>query len=163
MTEINRDAIVAQLDRLLAERDALREERDALRTKLEAREANAETSTEAEVEHEHVWRRHQNVTTSGYALPPYEACVECGVARQVDEEAVPVRNKRDGLYPKFRVERLRPSSRGLDHDDCDYFVLDMKHDPHAIPALITYANACEADLPQLARDLRERFACGIDE
>lgn len=35
-------------------------------------------------DHEHVWQRRQNVTSSGYAMPPYDVC-RCGAARHVDE------------------------------------------------------------------------------
>lgn len=44
----------------------------------------------------------------------------------------------DGLREKFRVERTAPSSRGIDHSDCQYFVLDPKHDPGARFALRAY-------------------------
>jgi hypothetical protein len=59
-----------------------------------------------------------------------------------------------GLFAKFRVERLTPSSRGIDHTGCRYFVLDITHDPHALPAALAYADSCEAEYPQLARGLR---------
>jgi len=60
-----------------------------------------------------------------------------------------------GLFAKFHVERLRPSSRGIVHNDCRYFVLDITHDPHALAAALAYADSCEAEYPQLARDLRK--------
>jgi hypothetical protein len=66
-----------------------------------------------------------------------------------------------GLFAKFRVERLTPSSKGIDHSDCRYFVLDLTHDPHALPAALVYANSCESELPLLARDLRVRVAKSI--
>jgi hypothetical protein len=59
-----------------------------------------------------------------------------------------------GLHAKFHVERLTPSSRGIAHDDCQYFVLDVTHDPLAAPALLAYAEHCESGYPQLAADLR---------
>jgi hypothetical protein len=37
-------------------------------------------------QHVHTWIQRQNVTTSGYALPPYEVC-ECGAARSVASHA----------------------------------------------------------------------------
>lgn len=55
-----------------------------------------------------------------------------------------------GLYEKFRVTRLDDSPR---HDGCDYFVLDLNHDPHAIPALEAYAESCRESFPVLAEDL----------
>jgi len=59
-----------------------------------------------------------------------------------------------GLFAKFRVERLTPSSRGIDHTGCRYFVLDITHDPHALPAALAYANSCESEYPFLAADIR---------
>jgi hypothetical protein len=59
-----------------------------------------------------------------------------------------------GLFAKFRVERLTSSSRGIDHTDCRYFVLDITHDPHALPAALTYADSCESEYPFLAQDIR---------
>lgn len=44
-----------------------------------------------------------------------------------------------GLVDKFRVERLTPSSRGIDHTGCRYFVLDPAHDVAARQALMCYA------------------------
>lgn len=59
-----------------------------------------------------------------------------------------------GLYRKFRVERLSdPTGK---HRDCTYFVLDEAHDKYASAALRAYADACEAEFGQLARDLRAR-------
>lgn len=63
-----------------------------------------------------------------------------------------------GLFQKFEVRRTDGSSEpGGKHHVCDYFVLDMNHDPLAKPALQAYAAACEATHPQLAADLRTRF------
>jgi len=59
-----------------------------------------------------------------------------------------------GLSAKFKVERLRPSSSGVDHTGCRYFVLDITHDPHALPAALAYANSCESEYPFLAEDIR---------
>jgi len=59
-----------------------------------------------------------------------------------------------GLYDKFRVERTDGTSAvGQKHDGCEYFVLDLDHDPHALPALKAYAESCRASYPALARDL----------
>lgn len=49
-------------------------------------------------------------------------------------------NPKGGLNRKFKVDRLAPSSRGIDHTKCDYFVLDPLHDPVARQALIHYAS-----------------------
>lgn len=58
-----------------------------------------------------------------------------------------------GLQEKFKVERLRPSSRGIDHGECRYFVLDPEHDKHARRALYAYASDIEDEEPELAHDL----------
>lgn len=63
-------------------------------------------------------------------------------------------DKRMGLYHKFNVERTDVKHLpGEKHDRCAYFVLDITHDPHAIPALSAYADSCKADFPLLARDI----------
>jgi len=59
-----------------------------------------------------------------------------------------------GLYDKFHIERMDGSSEpGGKHEDCEYFVLDLTHDPHALPALKAYADSCRVDYPLLAADL----------
>lgn len=60
-----------------------------------------------------------------------------------------------GIYRKYEVKRTDGSSGpGGYHEHCAYFVLDLEHDPYAIPALKAYAKACKKKLPELARDLR---------
>lgn len=68
----------------------------------------------------------------------------------------------EGLIRKFKVERLTPSSRGIDHDDCQYFVLDITHDPHARNAALAYAESCEPEYPHLAADLRAAVSAITD-
>ncbi len=64
-------------------------------------------------------------------------------------------DKSRGIYNKFHIERTDgKSAPGEKHHGCGYFVLDLTHDPHAIPALRAYADACEAEYPLLAADLR---------
>lgn len=66
-------------------------------------------------------------------------------------------DKERGLYRKYKVERLDGSSEpGRKHEKCDYFVLDLTHDPFATPALAAYATACEEEYPELAADLRRK-------
>jgi hypothetical protein len=66
--------------------------------------------------------------------------------------------KSAGVYRKFKVTRMDGSSAsGGKHHGCEYFVLDVDHDPHAKAALIAYANACEATHPTLALDMRLRY------
>lgn len=63
-----------------------------------------------------------------------------------------------GLFNKFNVERTDgKSAPGQKHEECEYFVLDIDHDPHALPALKAYADSCEADYPVLAKDLRAKL------
>lgn len=71
-------------------------------------------------------------------------------------------DKTRGLYPKFRVERTDYShKRNGKHWRCDYFVLDLTHDPFAAPALVAYIEACKEEYPLLARDLQEKVDKGI--
>lgn len=64
-----------------------------------------------------------------------------------------------GLYGKFIVERTDGASApGKKHDGCDYFVLDLTHDPYALPALKAYMLACRRDYPFLAGDLFDIIA-----
>lgn len=59
-----------------------------------------------------------------------------------------------GLHNKFIVRRVDGSDApGCKHDGCDYFVLDLTHDPHAKAAIIAYAKSCESEYPLLAADL----------
>jgi hypothetical protein len=63
-------------------------------------------------------------------------------------------DKTQGMYQKFTVIRNDGSSAdGGKHAGCDYFVLDLSHDPHAIPALSAYADSCRDEYPLLADDL----------
>lgn len=68
-------------------------------------------------------------------------------------------DKLRGIYDKFRIERTDGKSRpGRKHDGCTYFVLDITHDPFAVPALLAYADSCEAEYPELAADCRRWVA-----
>jgi len=61
-----------------------------------------------------------------------------------------------GLYCKYRVERTDGTSNpGGKHHGCEYFVLDVSCDPHAVSALNGYIQSCEASYPLLARDLKQ--------
>jgi hypothetical protein len=62
--------------------------------------------------------------------------------------------RRLGLYKKFRVERSDgQSAPGQKHAGCEYFVLDLDHDPHARAALVAYVKSCQDEYPVLAEDL----------
>lgn len=63
-------------------------------------------------------------------------------------------DKSRGLYGKFHIERTNGKSEaGEKHDGCDYFVLDLTHDPFASAALKYYADKCREEYPLLAADL----------
>jgi hypothetical protein len=63
-----------------------------------------------------------------------------------------------GLYKKYNVTRADGSSEpGGKHRHCDYFVLDLVHDPYAIDALQAYAIACRRDYPALSESLENRI------
>jgi hypothetical protein len=93
-----------------------------------------------------------------------------------DEAATRDDTKR-GLYRKYFVQRLGdvrdvilvrrnrwgdPSTDRVDppakHAGCRYYVLDLDHDTFAAPALRAYADACAAEFPALAADLRAMIA-----
>ncbi len=63
--------------------------------------------------------------------------------------------KERGLFARYAIRRLDGSTnKGGKHNKCDYFVLDITHDPHAVPAIFSYARSAEADgYKQLAADL----------
>ena len=59
-----------------------------------------------------------------------------------------------GLFPKYEVKRRDGGSApGARHHKCRYFVLDLDHDLHALPAIVAYAESCAATHPQLSADL----------
>jgi hypothetical protein len=62
--------------------------------------------------------------------------------------------KKMGLYQKFIVRRTDGrDAPGCKHAKCRYFVLDLTHDPFAIPALYSYKTACAGKYPKLHDDL----------
>lgn len=66
------------------------------------------------------------------------------------------------LYRKFTVRRTDGrSEHGEKHENCSYFVLDLVHDPHALPAILSYANSCQESHPELAKALRKLNPFGI--
>lgn len=57
-------------------------------------------------------------------------------------------DKARGLYPEGKFVVLRKDGTdapGRKHDGCQYFVLDVTHDPHAVPALQSYAVSARKD------------------
>lgn len=64
-----------------------------------------------------------------------------------------------GLYRKYRVERTDGGSGpGQKHEHCEYFVLDLVHDKHALIALEHYAESCADEFPYLYDDLNDKLA-----
>jgi hypothetical protein len=63
----------------------------------------------------------------------------------------PLPDDERGLYRKYHVRKL--NDREGKHDNCFFFVLDMTHDPFAIPAARAYADACREQYPLLAQEL----------
>ena len=85
-----------------------------------------------------------------------EALAVLAKARELLEPSAapeaPDPDEKRGLYRKYRVERVSdPTGK---HAGCEYYVLDWKHDPYAIPAALAYADACVAKFPVLAESLR---------
>lgn len=69
-----------------------------------------------------------------------------------------------GLYRKYNVHRTDGGSmKGAKHENCEYFVLDLTHDKHALAALQAYADSCKEEYPTLAHDLRLRCAAMAKE
>jgi hypothetical protein len=63
-----------------------------------------------------------------------------------------------GLYNKFKATRTDGTSNpGEKHHDCTYFVLDLTHDEHAIPAIKSYIESCKEEFPLVAKDLTTRL------
>jgi hypothetical protein len=67
-----------------------------------------------------------------------------------------------GLYDKFTIRRTDGADLivGGKHWECEYFVLDRTHDKFARAALLAYADACAAEYPLLAADLRRDLTVG---
>lgn len=71
-------------------------------------------------------------------------------------------DKTRGLYGKFYIERTDGKSEpGQKHHNCDYFVLDLTHDPFAWMALAAYSRACEKEYPLLSADLDEKIRAAL--
>lgn len=68
-------------------------------------------------------------------------------------------DRQRGLYNKYVITRTDGSTGfGKKHEKCEFFVLDLDHDPFAIPALEAYITACKGEYPELARDLMLKVA-----
>jgi hypothetical protein len=63
-------------------------------------------------------------------------------------------DRKRGLYNKFSVFRSDgKDAAGEKHWNCQYFVLDPQHDPHAVEAMKAYIKSCAIEYPYLAADL----------
>lgn len=58
-------------------------------------------------------------------------------------------------HPRYRVEK-RDDPDGK-HDACEFFVLDLTHDPHAVFALRAYAAAIQQTNPEFAAEIKRRW------
>lgn len=93
----------------------------------------------------------------------YYAALAQRPAPQPEAQALPERdpskpNTEQGLYRKYEVLRTDGSDGpGGKHERCEYFVLDVTHDPHAAAALNAYQQSVAATHPALAADMRERY------
>ena len=68
------------------------------------------------------------------------------------------------LHHKFDVNRTDGRSAvGEKHHGCDYFVLDLTHDPYAAAAVAAYAVGCASTHPTLAADLNARLAASASD
>lgn len=88
-------------------------------------------------EHEHSWRRRQNVTTNGYVMNAIEVCAAtyCDAARQVDPRvhypdsapAVPADGARDAgrLSDDEREALFRAGDHHPQHCDCSAYVIEQ--------------------------------------
>lgn len=74
----------------------------------------------------------------------------CRALRRLEGE-----EERPGVFKKYSVVRL--ADRAGKHVGCDFFVLDVTHDPHAVSALLAYAESVANDNPDLAKELRARL------
>lgn len=115
-------------------------------------------------------RTHPQPTEPAPKRPPncgtgHCSCIECVMEpapSTVGERTLPERDQSkpaeaQGLFRKFNVQRTDGSDRpGGKHHGCEYFVLDVDHDPHAKSALQAYAAACAQSHTQLSEDLIAR-------
>lgn len=87
------------------------------------------------------------------------------IAPAARNKSVPVSSdlSNPGLYNKYTVARIDGrSGPGQRHEHCEYFVLDLHHDPFAIPALKAYADAARLSTPRLAADVSASAKRALD-
>ena len=62
--------------------------------------------------------------------------------------------ERNVKFDKYKVQRSDANDQpGCRHHGCEYFVLDITHDPFAVPALRAYAAACKESDPELSESI----------
>lgn len=82
----------------------------------------------------------------------------CGSPDPLPERDTSKPAEQQGLFRKFDVKRTDGSDGpGGKHEGCEYFVLDVNHDPHARAALAAYAKSVWSTHPALYADMRERY------
>lgn len=111
-----------------------------------------------------LWRcaRTHNSSIPDEALDAMRETLLVALAQNAPGDA-PVDKRATGVYHKYNVTRTDGSDQlGGKHHDCEYFVLDLTHDPFAMPAATAYADACEAEYPMLAADMRNRYGLSAE-
>ena len=101
--------------------------------------------------HVELWHECSEIELAHELLPSLER-----LFRPNRETAMNNSDQQPGLHRKFEVRRVDGGDApGGKHDGCEYFVLDLTHDPHALPALTTYLTSLRlaGTHPQLANDL----------
>lgn len=84
---------------------------------------------------------------------------EASMDTQLPERDLTKPTEQQGLFAKFTVLRNDMKDEpGKKHADCDYFVLDVSHDPYAKAALSAYAAACRETHPDLSADMVKRYS-----
>lgn len=69
----------------------------------------------------------------------------------------------EGLYNKYKVTRTDGSDRrGGKHEFCPHFVLDLAHDPAAVPALRAYCDAARDRRPELVAAIERDILAPVD-
>jgi hypothetical protein len=96
----------------------------------------------------------------GYEIKIEKGYVDLGSRERLKEYAILV-PKQEGLYQKYVLHKV--DGTPID-ENAEYFVLRLdlnSKDPHHIAAcrkaIHTYADAIEATIPELAKDLRDRY------
>lgn len=72
------------------------------------------------------------------------------------DPAVP--REAQGLVHKYHITRVDQSEQ---HPDCEYFVMDLTHDPYSVPAMVIYALAAGVEYPQLKDDILARYNAAL--